>query len=124
MSCVVNESFPKSIRLRKRAEYLSVQQNGIKVSSRSFLGLYLPRPDQRRTRLGITTSKRIGNAVVRNHVRRLVREAFRRRTMDLPEGIDIVVIAKKRAAEQSSSEIFKDISRLGRRISLDWERRR
>lgn len=124
MSCVVNESFPKSIRLRKRAEFLSVQETGVKVSSGSFFGLYLIRSGQKLTRLGITTSKKMGNAVERNHVRRLVREAFRRNSMDVPRGIDLVIIAKKRAAGLYSREIYDDLSKLGRRIRQSLEERR
>jgi ribonuclease P protein component len=55
-------------------------------------------------RLGITVSKRVGNAVVRNRVKRCIREWFRRARVGLPECSDIVVIARNSARELSGTE--------------------
>jgi ribonuclease P protein component len=55
-------------------------------------------------RLGVTVSKRVGNSVVRNRVKRLIREWFRRARPSLPERTDIVVIARSTARELSGSE--------------------
>lgn len=49
------------------------------------------------TRLGITVSKRTGNAVKRNRIKRLIREFYRVHKAHLPQGYDIVIIAKKGA---------------------------
>lgn len=56
-------------------------------------------------RLGITVSRRVGGAVSRNHVKRRVREWFRRRRAELSPGTRIVVIGRPGAAELSGSEI-------------------
>lgn len=50
------------------------------------------------TRLGVSVSKRVGNAVVRNAVKRRLREAFRKKKADLPAGFDIVCIASPYSA--------------------------
>ncbi len=115
------EQFPKHSRLRKRAEYLDVQRGGHKVLSRAFVGLVLAR-DANHTRLGITTTKRIGKAAARNRTRRLVREAFRRGWLRLPAGIDLVIIAKKSAIELDSQSMFDDLSKLGRQVTRFVER--
>jgi ribonuclease P protein component len=64
-----------------------------------------------RSRLGITVSKRIGNAVVRNRVKRLLREVFRLRQADMTPPIDLVVIAKPGAENltyaQAATEFAK-----------------
>ena len=106
------ERYSKRTRLRKRNEYLLVQRSGRKVHSRGFVGLVYAQ-NSGPSRLGITTSRRIGNAVKRNRLRRLVREAFRRGWMPVPDRLDVVVIAKRQAADMANADIFDDLRRLG-----------
>ena len=61
--------------------------------------------DEKRTRLGITVSKRAGNAVIRNRVKRRIREWFRQAREGLPHGSDIVVIARQTARDLSGREV-------------------
>ena len=73
-----------------------------------------PEPTQR-LRLGITASKKVGNAVVRNRVKRAVREWFRRcrdRIEMGNDGLDIVVIARRAAAELDSNAIAERLCAL------------
>lgn len=112
--------FPKCMRLQKRSEFLLVQRSGKKFHSRGFIGLAMQQSCER-SRIGITTSKRLGNAVMRNRVRRLVREVFRRGLMTLPNGIDVVVIAKPRATSMTYGAIASDLGVLGRRITRHAE---
>ena len=90
------ERFPQSIRLRKRNDFLRVQDQGVKVSVDPLLALALKNP-LNVTRLGITVSSKVGNAVVRNRIRRRLREILRRRRHRFPEGVDLVLIATARA---------------------------
>ncbi len=121
MNFLSGERFPKCNRVLKRTDYLDVQRNGVKVHSRAFLGLIKP-SESGRVRLGIVTTKRMGNAVTRNRTRRLVREAFRRGWMSLPNCIDVVVIAKKSAAEMDSKSVFNDLAALSRRVTRIMEK--
>lgn len=109
-------------RLRRRAEYLAVQQTGKKIHTDSFLVFVLARPELEAApaRLGVTVSKKVGNAVKRNRVKRLVREAFRRHKKQFPAGVDLVFIAKRTAVERSYEEVEKELERLCRR----WSQRR
>jgi ribonuclease P protein component len=91
------EGLPKAERIRKRRDYLQLQQRGAKVSTDVLLALAL-KSDQKMTRVGLTVSTKVGNAVVRNKVRRRLREIFRKGKDALPKGIDVVVIAKPKAA--------------------------
>ena len=108
------ERFPKRHRLLKRREYLRIQQTGQKVHSRAFIGLVLF--DNPHVRIGITTSKRLGSAVQRNRLRRLVREAFRRGWMEIPERAEVVVIPKMGAAEMDGRTLIDDLGLLAKRI--------
>lgn len=89
-----NHSFPSSARLKKRREFLEVQGRGHKLWGRRFI-YYIRRGSTARIRIGITTSRKVGNAVRRNRIRRLVREAFRQHPDLYPFPLDIVIIAKR-----------------------------
>jgi len=115
------QRFPKDLRIRRRSEYLEIQDKGVKVHGRGFLGLLVRRPDDRAARLGITTTRRLGTAVVRNRTRRLVREAFRRGLMALPAGLDMVIVAKKPAAEMAAAAIFEDLTGIARKAARALE---
>ena len=61
--------------------------------------------DVTRTRLGVTVSKRVGGSVIRNRVKRRIREWFRHARERLPGGLDIVVIARRTARDLSGREV-------------------
>jgi ribonuclease P protein component len=100
MSEKVKENFPKTARLRKRPEFLRLSRNGRKVYSANFV-VISKNNDLGETRLGVTVSGKVGNAVVRNRIKRLVREFFRRHRPELLPGLDVLVIAKKSATHLS-----------------------
>jgi ribonuclease P protein component len=66
-------------------------------------------------KLGLAVSRRVGNAVARNRVKRLVREWFRRNRSGLPPATDWVVIARNGASELSASAIASELGRLATR---------
>jgi ribonuclease P protein component len=90
----------KRERLRKRREFLHVQGQGFKVTVEPLLALALPN-GRAETRLGITVSTKVGNAVVRSRIRRVLRELFRKGKSSLPQGLDLVLIARNAAAGAS-----------------------
>jgi ribonuclease P protein component len=81
------------------------------MASRSFVLLVADRRDgdaEAPARLGVTVSRRVGGAVVRTRVKRLLREWFRRHRSLFPKGKDIVVVARPAAAEARGEEIGRD----------------
>ena len=77
------ERFPKTARLLKRAEFVQLSRRGFRVQSANFI--IISSANQRpQSRLGITVSAKVGNSVVRNRIKRQVRECFRRRRSALP----------------------------------------
>jgi ribonuclease P protein component len=89
--------FGREQRIRKRAEFQDIQGNGRRVFTRNFvlmLAAREPSEDHPCARLGITASRRVGNAVERNRAKRLIREAFRATRELWAEDLDVVVIAR------------------------------
>ena len=111
----LHQGLGRSKRLRKRSGFLAVQQRGRRVAGRNLI-LYAMLPSDVRsvnsTRLGITVSKKVGTAVVRNRVKRWVRESYRRLAEHPPRGIDLVVIAKPCAASTSYQATVEELRRL------------
>lgn len=93
----VGERWLASDRLKLRSDFLRVSGGGHKVHSARFLFLVLPRGDDGPSRLGITVTRKVANAVGRARIKRVVREVFRRNRDLFPAGCDVVVIAKDRA---------------------------
>lgn len=78
-------------RLRKRAEFQLIYRNGVRVRGRYFV-VFCMRGSSDRHRLGVTASRKVGNAVVRNRWKRRVRELFRQDRAELPDvPCDVVV---------------------------------
>jgi ribonuclease P protein component len=94
---------------------LQVQSLGRKLHTPSFLVLVLSRPEAAATRIGVTASKKLGGAVVRNRVKRRVREAFRRHKMLFPGGLDLVFIAKKGAVDADYEQVVRELETLCRK---------
>jgi ribonuclease P protein component len=68
-------------------------------------------------RLGITASRKIGGAVVRNRAKRLVREAFRAQKGLVPPGVDLVVIVKKSLGELGLAEVVAEWRGAGDKVA-------
>lgn len=114
--------FAKRERVRKRREFLEIQAEGRRVNSPHFVLVVRAREPSTDgvVRLGITASRKVGIAVVRSRIRRLIREAFRA-TRDLfPRDADVVVIVKRAPKELGLSDVvleFQNVQRsLARRI--------
>jgi len=101
--------YPKTARVRRRAEFVSLQRDGSRRHTAHLI--VIRRPAHERTRLGVTVSKRIGNAVVRNRVKRLLREAFRHRQIEIQPPLDVVVIAKPGAEKLTYAQAATEFAR-------------
>jgi ribonuclease P protein component len=84
-------------RLSRSAEFDRVFRQGRSIANRVLVLYAFPRAEEGEPRLGVSVSKRVGGAVERNHVKRLLREAFASESSGLPDGVDIVVVARPEA---------------------------
>lgn len=105
--------YPASIRLRKRADFVSLSHNGCKVNKPHFLLIYRNRTDGSR-RFGITVSRKVGNAVMRNRVKRLVREVCRH-VVDIPPA-DYNIIARRGAGMLGVSSVRLELENAFRQV--------
>ncbi len=94
-----DQRFRYSERLRLQEDFARVFATKCSRADEGLI-VYVALNDLAWSRLGRSVSKRIGNAVRRNYVRRRIREAFRTQKGVLPQGVDIVCIAKPRAADR------------------------
>ena len=110
--------FPKATRLTRTAEFALVKKDGKAWTGRHVSLGILHRAGERAARLGIITTRRIGQAVVRNRVRRRLREIFRLNQHGLITGIWIVTIARVSAADATFHQLERDWLRLAGRASI------
>jgi ribonuclease P protein component len=101
-------TFPGDFRLRKSWEFKRVDKMGCKYHTPHFI-LLIAGNSCSHPRLGVTVSKKVGNAVVRNRLKRMLREYFRNICPQL-QSSDYLVIAKRNAAKVNSSHIQSELS--------------
>ena len=104
-------SLKKEERIRKKADFIHLNLHGKRCYAKHFLVIL----NQNRggiTRLGITASKKVGNSVKRNRIKRLIREFFRLNKQQIPKGYDILVIALRRDKKLNFSRIQEELGGL------------
>jgi ribonuclease P protein component len=95
--------------VRKRAEFERIQRGGERVQTARFVLILSRNPaDTAPARLGITASRKIGGAVVRNRAKRLVRAAFRETSDLFAPGIDLVVIVRRSLAGSLLADVVAE----------------
>ncbi len=83
-----------------------------------FLALYYRRTGSAESRLGITVSGKLGNAVVRNKLRRRLREAYRRNEGRFLPGYDLVIVARQRARYSSYAQLEQSLLKTAKKAGL------
>jgi ribonuclease P protein component len=111
--------FGRERRIRRRADFVRVQSIGERATSRHFVLLVCrreagPAVDEPRpalSRIGIVATRKVGDATMRNRIKRLCRECFRLWPGFVPDGIDLVVIAREGASELTLDRVRDEWSR-------------
>jgi len=104
-------SFPVDYRLLRRKEFLYSWDKGKRFHTDHFIVVLLKK-EKGPTRLGLTVSKKVGGAVQRNRVKRLLREFFRLNYCKFDSHVDISIIAKKGANNISFDRVCEELKKL------------
>jgi len=104
-------SFGKEERILKRAEFIDLSLHGTRHHTENFI-IILKQNRRNSTRLGITVSKRVGNSVKRNRVKRSIREFFRLNKQQMPKGYDIMIIALRESNKLNFLKVQEELGAL------------
>jgi ribonuclease P protein component len=108
-------TFSRSERLRIASDFDRVYTSGTRIVSSRLMLIFAPSPVGV-TRMGLSVSRKIGKAVVRNRVKRLLREAFRLNKHQVRKGYDILLVARKGVEDLKFRQVelvLMDLSRKG-----------
>lgn len=98
----------KQQRIKKNKEFQQIFKKGKSFANRQFI-VYVLKNDQPEFRLGLSVSKKVGNAVTRNRIKRYIRQTFLELKDDLKPNADYVIIARQQAAEMDFHESKKSL---------------
>ena len=104
-----NFSYMRKERIRKQADFITIYKKGVKLETH-HLRIAIKPNNLGWSRLGLTVSKKIGNAVQRNYVKRRLREYFRLNKYKFAENYELVITAKIGAAELKYAEICAELN--------------
>lgn len=116
-----SQALPRNLRLAKRREFLRVYEAGRRLFSR-YCVVFFAHNDLTHSRLGITATRKLGGAVVRNRLKRWTRETYRRQREPLgldPRHLDYVINVKPAAAQASYLDYSVDLQRVLQRAGSD-----
>jgi len=99
----------KRQRIKKDKEFQLVFKKGKSYANRQFIVYVYGKEDQVDFRVGLSVSKKVGNAVTRNRIKRFLRQSFLEIKDELRKDMDYVVIARKQAAEKDFHETKKSL---------------
>jgi len=120
--CTVKQLLlPQKLRIKKSSDFERIYGCKRRVSDR-FLLIFAARNEHDFSRFGFSVSRKQGNAVQRNRLKRLLREAFRLSQFELPGGWDLVLIPR-RGADATLEDFQKSLLRLSEELQRKFEKK-
>ncbi len=112
----------KHLRIRRRLDFQRVRLKG-RTTRNPVLRINWFRRDEGATRLGLAVPRRVGSAVARNRIKRVLREAFRKDRSLYPAGLDLVVTPVNAFRARSLDEVRRSLLELTERMGRDEDAR-
>lgn len=108
----------RKLRLRNRADFNRIYRYGKSFANRQLVVYWSNKYDTERFRLGVSASKKIGNAVVRNRMRRMLKEIVRLHEAEIRDHVDIIIIVRNGAVGMEYKELEKSVLHVLRKATL------
>jgi len=102
---------PRSRRIKQGRDFARIKSRGKRTACGCLIANWLMLPAGSPVRLGVITGRKVGEAVVRNRARRLLRESFRLHQLELNRPLDLVLVARPSIAGKGFAEVEKDFLR-------------
>ncbi len=99
----------KEFRVKKNKEFQDAFKKGKSFANRQFVVYSLTKSSQEHFRIGLSVSKKLGNAVKRNQIKRYIRQVFHELDGELKNEFDYIIIARKPVAEMDYHEVKKSL---------------
>jgi ribonuclease P protein component len=109
---------PRSRRIKQGRDFARVKSEGKRLAQGCLVMNWLASPAGTGARLGVITGRRLGNAVARSRARRLLREAFRLHQRDLPQPLEVVLVARPSIVGKQFGEVESDFLTALRKAGL------
>ena len=106
------------MRIKAGRDFATLKAEGRRLVSGCLVANWKTLPPGSSSRVGLITTRRLGNAVVRNRARRLLRESFRRHQADLSQPVDAVLVARSSIVGKGLSEVERDFLAAMRKARL------
>ena len=103
--------------LKKNKDFQNIYKKGRSLAN-SYLVMYILPNETDKNRIGISVSKKVGNSVVRNRAKRLMKESYRNIEGSLPEGYDFIIIARNTICGKKCAEVEKSLNSAFRRTGV------
>lgn len=102
----------KAYRIKKNKEFQYIFKHGKSFANRQLVIFYEEKPGQEHIRIGLSVGTKIGNAVMRNKIKRYLRESFRVMEKDIKPNLNIIIIARQPTKNMGLQEFKKSLSHL------------
>lgn len=110
--------FSRAMRVKQGRDFSRIREQGQRLVNGCLIANWRVLPPESPIRLGVITSRKIGNAVVRNRARRLMREVFRVHQHDLAQPIELILVARASIAGKGLDSVEKDFLKTLRKAGL------
>jgi ribonuclease P protein component len=110
--------FGRDARLKQGRDFARARQEGGRLVHGCLIANWLGRPAEGGSRLGVISTRKLGNAVLRNRARRLLRESYRLHQQDLAQPVDLVLVARASIVGKRLAEVEKDLLTTLRKAGL------
>jgi ribonuclease P protein component len=108
----------KEYRIKKNKEFQAVFKNGQSFANRQFVVYVMDQPEQVHFRVGLSVGKKIGNAVTRNRIKRLIRQVIFEFSPELNQHKDYIIIARMPVSDMGYEEVKKSLAHVLRKAKV------